>query len=198
MERNIPLFKIYWDKQDITRVNEVIKSGMNWATGPNIQEFEKLLADYIGVKYAVTFNSGTSALHAILLAYDIGKGDEVIVPSFTFIATANCALFVGAKPVFAEIEGTTYGLDPEDVERKITSKTRAIIPVHFGGCPCRIGELKQIAKKHKLLLIEDAAESLGAEFKGKKVGSFGDAAVFSFCAPKAVPWSPIPEKFMKN
>ncbi|MHB8104288.1 MAG: DegT/DnrJ/EryC1/StrS family aminotransferase [Dehalococcoidales bacterium] len=186
MERNVPLFKIYWDDQDINRVTEVIKSGMNWATGPNIQEFEKLLAEYVGMKYAVTFNSGTSALHAIMLAYDIGKGDEVIVPAFTFIATANCALFTGAKPVFAEIEDKTYGLDPADVERKITSKTRAIMPVHFGGCSCRIAELRQIADKHKILLIEDAAESLGSTYDGKKAGSFGEASIFSFCAPKVI------------
>jgi perosamine synthetase len=186
MSRNIPLFKIYWDEQDTEKVAEVIRSGMNWATGPNVQAFERMLAEYVGTEYAVVFNSGTSALHAILLVCDIGKGDEVIVPSFTFIATANAPLFVGAKPVFAEIEEKTYGLDPEDVERKITPETKAIMPIHCGGLPCLIQELKRVAEQHNLLLIEDAAESLGATVNGKKVGSFGDAAIFSFCAPKVI------------
>ena len=186
MKWHIPLFKIYWDEQDMAKVSQAIRRGMNWATGPNVQELERMLSDYVDTKYAVVFNSGTSALHAVLLACGIGKGDEVIVPSFTFIATANAPLFVGAKPVFAEIEDRTYGLDPEDVERKVTPKTKAIMPVHYGGSPCLIKELKQIANKHNLLLIEDAAESLGASVDGKKVGSFGDAAIFSFCAPKVI------------
>ena len=186
MSWNIPLFKIFWDEQDVENVTKVIRSGMNWATGPNVQEFEARLAQYLGIEYAVTFNSGTSALHAILVTYGIGKGDEVIVPSFTFIATANAPLFVGAKPVFADIEERTYGLDPEDVEKKITSKTKAIMPIHYGGSPCFIRELEQVTERHNLLLIEDAAESIGAQVDGKKVGSFGDAAIFSFCAPKVI------------
>jgi len=186
MSWNIPLFKIFWDEQDAENVTEVIRSGMNWATGPNVQEFEARITQYLGIEYAVTFNSGTSALHAILATYGIGEGDEVIVPSFTFIATANAPLFVGAKPVFADIEEKTYGLDPEDVEKKITSKTKAIMPIHYGGSPCFIRELEQVAERHNLLLIEDAAESIGAQVDGKKVGSFGDAAIFSFCAPKVI------------
>jgi perosamine synthetase len=184
--QNIPLFKIYWDDQDIEKVTSVVKRGMYWAIGPEIKEFEKKVSEYIGVKYALAVNSGTSALHVILAAHGIGKGDEVIVPSFTFIATANAPLFVGAKPVFAEIEGDTYGLDPSDVEREITSKTKAIIPIHCGGLGCRIEEIRQIAQKHNLILIEDAAESLGAMVNGKKVGSFGDSAILSFCAPKVI------------
>jgi len=186
MDWSIPLFKIYWDEQDVGKVSEAIRRGMYWATGPDVQEFEARIAQYVGTSYAVTFNSGTSALHAVLVACGIGREDEVIVPSFTFIATANAPLFVGAKPVFAEVEEKTYGLDPEDVERKITPKTKAIMPVHYGGSPCLIEEVKQIANKHNLLLIEDAAESLGASVDGKKVGSFGDAAMFSFCAPKII------------
>lgn len=182
----IPLFKIYWDNNDIEQVTSVIKKGSYWATGPEIKEFEKQAAEYVHVKYALAVNSGTSALHTVLAAHGIGKGDEVIVPSFTFIATANSVLMVGAKPVFAEIEGETYGLDPEDVERKITPRTKAIMPIHFGGLSCRIKELKQVADRHKLLLIEDAAESLGATFNGQKVGSFGDSAILSFCAPKVI------------
>ena len=120
MAWNIPLFTTYWDEEDVKSVTNVIKRGAYWATGPEIQEFENKLSEYIGTKYAVTFNSGTSALHTLLLAYDLKQGYEVIVPSFTFISTANAPLFVGAKPVFAEIEDKTYGLDPEDVKEKIT------------------------------------------------------------------------------
>ena len=180
----IPLFKIYWDEDDIKAVTRSIKRGMHWAAGPFIEEFEKLIADYLGVKYVVAFNSGTSALHAALIAYGIGEGDEVIVPSFSFIATANAPLFVGAKPVFADMEEENYGLDPRDVERKITEKTKAIIPMHYGGLACKISELSDLAKKHNLLLIEDAAESFGARQNDKLVGTFGDSAMFSFCQTK--------------
>lgn len=180
----IPLFKIYWDKNDVKAVTNSVKRGMNWAVGPNIEKFEDEVSRYLGAKYVLAFNSGTSAMHALLLAFGIGPGDEVIVPSFTFIATANTVLMVGAKPVFADIELERYGLDPEDVKRKITSKTKAIIPVHYGGCPCKIKELQNIAKKNKLLLIEDAAESFGAKEGGKFVGTFGDSAMFSLCQTK--------------
>jgi perosamine synthetase len=186
MTPDIPLFKIYWDKEDIELVQDSIQRGAFWAIGPNIEKFEDMLADYIGTKYAVAFNSGTSALHTALLSYGIGNGDEVIVPSFTFIATANAPLFVGAKPVFADIEGKTLGLDSEDVAAKITPRTKAIIPIHYGGRPCLIHELKQVAKRYNLLLIEDAAESLGAAIDGKKAGSFGDCAILSFCANKII------------
>ena len=184
MKKEVPLFKIHWDQRDIERVNAVIRRGMHWANGPEIMEFEKRIADYVGIEYAHAVNSGTSALHALLVAHGVGQGDEVIVPSFTFIATANAPLFVGAKPVFAEIEEETYGLDPNDVERKITPFTRAIMPIHYGGSPCRINELINVARKHGLILIEDAAESLGASAGSKRIGGFGDSAAFSFCAPK--------------
>jgi len=186
MKWKIPLFKIYWDNDDVKSVTGAIKKGMYWAVGPNIEKFEKRIAEYIGTRYAVVFNSGTSALHAALLAYGIQRGDEVIVPSFTFIATANAPLFVGAKPVFADIEERTFGLDPEDVKEKITRKSRAIIPVHYGGCPCLIRELKEIAEDHHLILIEDAAESFGARIHDKKVGTFGDSAMLSFCQNKII------------
>jgi len=186
MKWKIPLFKIYTDESDERAVSEVIKSGMNWATGQKIAEFEDLTAKYIGSEYAVTFNSGTSALRAVLTAYDIGPGDEVIVPSFTFIATANAPLFVGAKPVFADIEEKTLGLDPEDVIRKITPKTKAMIPIHYGGTPCRIRELREIAEDNDLVLIEDAAESFGAKIGNEMTGSFGDSALLSFCQNKII------------
>jgi perosamine synthetase len=186
MDWKIPLFKIYWDKEDIKMVNEAISRALFWAIGPNIEKFEEMLSRYVGTKNTLVFNSGTSALHATLLAYGIGQRDEVIVPSFTFVATANAPLFVGAKPIFADVEGKTYGLNPADVETKITAKTKAIIPIHYGGCPCLIEELREIARKHNLLLIEDAAESLGATVGGKKVGNFGNAAILSFCSNKVI------------
>jgi perosamine synthetase len=186
MSWKIPLFKIYWDKEDVRLVKETIRRGMFWAIGPNIDEFEKMLAGYLGRKHVVVFNSGTSALQAVLMAYGVKPGDEVIVPSFTFIATANAPIFVGARPVFADIEEKTFGLDPADVRRKITPRTRAIIPVHYGGCPCLIEDIKKIAMTRHIILIEDAAESLGASVNGKKIGSFGDAAVLSFCANKVI------------
>lgn len=184
MTWKIPLFRMYWDEEDIRLVNDVIRSGMSWAAGPKIAEFEQGIAEYIGSKYCLTFNSGTSALHAALAAYGIGKGDEVIVPSFTFISTANAPLFVGARPVFADIEEKTWGIDPYDVLEKITKNTRAIIPVHYGGCPCTITALREIADDHDLVLIEDAAEAFGAKVGDRKVGTFGDSGMFSFCQNK--------------
>jgi len=186
MNWNIPLFKIYWDEADVKGITQSIESGMNWAVGANIALFEERLAEYIGTENCLTFNSGTSALHADLLAHGIGPGDEVIVPSFTFIATANAPIFVGAKPVFADIEEETLGISPQDVAMKITKKTKAIIPIHYGGCPCKIRELKDLAEDHKLLLIEDAAESFGAGIDGKNVGTFGDSAILSFCQNKVI------------
>lgn len=183
---NIPLFKIFWDDDDVQSVSNTIRKGSEWADGPSIKEFERRIAEYIGQKYCVTFNSGTSALHAALLAYGISLGDEVIVPSFTFISTANSPIFVRAKPVFADIERETFGLDPDSVNEKITSKTKAIIPVHYGGCPCHIKELREIADDHNLILIEDAAEALGAQIGNQKVGTFGDASMFSFCQNKII------------
>lgn len=183
---NIPLFKIYNDQEDIDNLSKEISSGGYWAVGHKVGEFEDKLADYIGSEYAVTLNSGTSALHALLLAYGIGKGDEVIVPSYTFISTANSPLFVGAKPVFADIEEETYGLDPDSVAEKITDKTKAIIPVHYAGCPARVREIKEIAEDKDILVIEDAAESFGASIDGKNTGTFGDSGILSFCQNKII------------
>lgn len=186
MDWKIPLFKIYWNKEDVRAVSSAIKRGMFWAIGPHVKEFEEGISKYIGAKYSTVFNSGTSALHAALIAHGIGSGDEVIIPSFTFIATANAPLFVGAKPVFADIEDKTCELDPEDVKEKITQKTKAIIPIHYGGLPSLIRELREIAKDKGLILIEDAAEAFGAMVNREKVGTFGDSAVLSFCANKII------------
>jgi perosamine synthetase len=186
MSWRVPLFRIAWDEEDVRAVAGVIRSGMSWASGTQVAEFEEGLSSYFGTRHAVTFNSGTSALHAALLSHGTGPGDEVIVPSFTFVATANAPLFVGARPVFADIERKTLGLDPEDVKEKITGKTRCIMPVHYGGCPCLIRELREIAEDHRLILIEDAAEAFGASVEGRKAGTYGDSAVLSFCQNKII------------
>lgn len=186
MEWKIPLFKIHWDDNDAMAVKEAVEAGMYWAEGPKIRGFEEKIAGFTGSKYSVVFNSGTSALYAALIAHGIKNGSEVIVPSFTFIATANSVLFVRAKPVFADIERGSLGLNPEDVLEKITKKTAAIIPVHYGGGPCRIDELREIADDHGLVLIEDAAEAFGAELDGEKIGTFGDSGMFSFCQNKII------------
>lgn len=186
MEWKVPLFKIYHDPDDELYVSRAIEKGMNWAIGEQVTEFENDIRDYLGTKYCLSLNSGTSALHALMMAYGISSGDEVIVPSFTFIATANAAQFVGAKPVFADIEDVTNGLDPDDVNEKITSRTKAIVPVHFGGCPCQVRELREIADDHGIVLIEDAAESFGATVDSKMTGTFGDASILSFCQNKII------------
>ena len=186
MNWKIPLFKTYWDQNDIDSIAKVIKRETYWTMGPEVTKLEESIAQYVNTRYAVTFNSGTSALHADLIAHSITSG-EVIVPSFTFISTANSIFLAGAKSVFAEIEDQTYGLSCEDVKERINSKTRAIMPVHYAGGPCKdIKALKEIAEDKNLILIEDAAESLGATINNKKVGSFGDSSMFSFCQNKII------------
>ena len=159
---------------------------MYWTSGPSVRMFEQEIAKYVGCKFGISFNSGTSGQLAMLLASGIGSGDEVIVPSFTFISTCNTVLHTGAKPVFAEIEEISYGLDPIEVEKKIGPNTKAIIPVHYGGGSCRIEELRTIAEENEILLLEDAAESLGTVYNGKSVGTFGYASMYSFCGNKVM------------
>jgi perosamine synthetase len=182
----IPLYRIYTDEEDEKIVNKVIQRGNMWAIGPEIEEFENNLREFVGMKHCVTVNSGTSALHAVLLAYGIGNGDEVVVPSFSFISTANSVIFVQAKPVFADIEEQNYGLDPQSISNKITKNTKAVMPMDYAGQSCKIFEIKEIIQDQNILLIEDAAESLGASVKGKKVGSVSDSATFSFTGNKAL------------
>ena len=182
----IPLYKIQNDKNDLKSITKVIKRGMDWAIGPEVEKFENSLASYIGTKYCVSFNSGTSAGHAALLSLGIKKNDEVIVPSFSFIATANWPLMVNAKPKFVDIEDITLGLDPKKIESSITKKTKAIIPIHYAGLPCQIDSIKKISDKYDIPLIEDAAESLGASIKNKKIGTFGELSIFSFAGNKVM------------
>jgi len=182
----IPLFKTYSDSDNVKAVTKLVKSGLNWSVGPEIEKFETALSSYCGSKFALSFNSGTSALFAGLSALDIKKGDEIIVPAFTYIASVHPVSLLGATPVFADIEESSCGLDPLDVEKKITNKTKAIIAVHYAGFPCQINALRKIAKKKKLYLIEDAAESLGSSFGDKMTGTFGDFGIISFSQSKSI------------
>jgi dTDP-4-amino-4,6-dideoxygalactose transaminase len=169
-----------------TEIHEVVatlKSG--WiGTGPRVTKFEGLIKDYVDAKYALALNSATAGLHLSLIASHVGPGDEVITSPLTFAATANVIEHVGATPVFADIEIDSMNINPEEIEKKITKKTKAIIPVHMAGRPCDMDAIMRIAKKHKLVVIEDAAHALGAEYKGKRIGSIGDFTVFSFYVTK--------------
>lgn len=178
----IPIAKPLLGKEEIDAVTKVLSSGMI-AQGPKVEEFELAFSGYTGSDHAVAVNSGTAALHIAVLAHDIGKEDEVITSPFTFIATANSILYTGAKPVFADIEPDTYNIDPEKIKEKITSKTKAIMPVHLYGHPADMKAIMEIAEDHKLVVIEDACQAHGAECLGKKVGSFGTGA-FSFYPTK--------------
>ncbi|WP_321430925.1 DegT/DnrJ/EryC1/StrS family aminotransferase [uncultured Methanolobus sp.] len=178
----IPIAKPQLDEAEIEAVSDVLRSGII-AEGPRVAEFEQAFAEYTGTEYAVAVNSGTAALHAALLAHGIGKGDEVITSSFSFIATANSVLFTGARPVFADIRPDSFNLDPHLIEEKITPATKAIMPVHLYGHPADMGAMAEIAEDHDLVLIEDACQAHGATYNGKKAGSFGTGA-FSFYPTK--------------
>ena len=186
MRWKVPLYKILVEKDDLLAVSKIIQRGMHWAEGPEIEEFEKSLAEYLGVNYCVAMNSGTSALHATMLACNVKNNEEILVPSFTFISTANAALMVNAKSRFIDIETDTYGMDPKILEKSISKKSKIIMPIHYSGLPCQIDKIRSIARKNKKLLIEDSAESLGAEINSKKVGTFGDASIFSFAGNKVL------------
>ncbi len=179
MKKNIHMSSPDLDDSDIGGVLEVLRSG-RLALGPKTEEFERLVADYVGVKHAVAVNSGTAALHLIVKSVGIGKGDEVLVPSFTFAASVNAFLYEGARPVFLDIESRTYNLDPREIERKLTKHTRALMVVDVFGHPAAWDEISGIAERHGLIVIDDSCEALGAEYKGRKIGSFGDAAAFAF------------------
>ena len=175
----IPYGRQWIDEEDIKGVVDVLRSDYV-TTGPAVVEFERKVADYVGAKYAVAVSNGTAALHIACLAAGIGEGDEVITTPVTFAASANCTLYCGAKPVFVDIDPDTYNIDPRKIEDKITTSTKAIIAVHFTGQPCQMDEIHAIGKKYNLLVIEDAAHGLGADYKGKKVGSMSDMTTFSF------------------
>ena len=175
----IPYGKQYIDDEDIQSVVDVLQS--DWlTTGPKVGEFERAFADVVGAKYAVAVNSGTAALHAAMYALGIGPGDEVIVPAITFAATANCVVFQGGTPVFADVDPESLLIDSASVESRLSPKTKAVIAVDYAGQPCNYDSLAEIAKKHPLALIADACHSLGGRYKDRPVGSLALLNAFSF------------------
>ena len=183
MSRKIPIAKPSFGKEEEDAVKEVMESGI-LASGPRTKSFEKEFAEYIGVEHAVAVTNGTVALDVALKALKIGPGDEVITSAFSFIASGNCILFQNARPVFADINPKTFNIDPSDVAEKITAKTKAIIPIHMFGQPAEMDAMKEIAEDNGIVLMEDAAQAHGAEYKGQKAGSIGDLGCFSFYATK--------------
>src|SRR5215831_7722898 len=181
----IPLSSPDIQEADIAAVLDVLRQS-RLSMGPRQDEFERAVAEYVGVPFGIAVNSGTSGLHLAIRALGIGAGDEVILPSFSFIAPANAICYERATPVFVEIEPTTLTLDPACVERAITPRTRAILAVHTFGCPADLAALSSIARRHNLFLIEDACEALGAEFDGCRVGGIGDVGVFAFYPNKQI------------
>jgi len=183
-DKPYPPWPWFWEEEK-QAVREVLDSGkVNYWTGTKGMEFQKRFAEYCNVKNCIIVNSGTSALHVALAAAQVGPGDEVIVPSYTFIATAAACLHQTAVPVFADIDPKTYNLDPESVKKKITKRTRAMIPVHLHGHPAEMDPIMELAEENDLVVIEDAAQAHGAEYKGRKIGSIGHLASFSFCQDK--------------
>jgi perosamine synthetase len=182
----IPIAEPFFDSEELINLSEALKSGWISSKGKFIPLFEDAFAKYCNVKYGVSNSNGTASLHLALLALGIKKGDEVIVPTLTFISPANASKYCGAKPVFVDSHKDYWGIDPQKIELAITKKTKAIIAVHLYGHPCDMDQLSKIAKNHKLYLIEDAAEAHGAIYKERKVGSFGDISCFSFFGNKHI------------
>lgn len=181
----LPYALPFIEEKEINEVVDALKS--NWLSkGPKTMEFEKRFAEYVGAKHAIAMNSCTAALHIALVANNIGEGDEVITTPLTFAASANTIVHTGAKPVFADIDEKTMCIDPNKIEEKITEKTKAIVPVHYGGQSCDLDKINEIAKKHNLLVLEDAAHAIYTTHKGKLIGSIGDTTSFSFYATKNI------------
>ncbi|UCD54842.1 MAG: LegC family aminotransferase [Candidatus Omnitrophota bacterium] len=183
--------EIYLDAPNIGKLEKdylgrTIDSGFVSTFGPYVSKFEGEMAKYLGIKRAVSTQSGTAALHITLCELGIGKGDEVIVPALTFIATVNPIAYVGAEPVFADVDMKTWNISSSEIEKKITKKTKAVIPVHFYGNPCNMNEIMDIARRHNLYVIEDATESLGAKYDKRHTGTFGDLNCFSFNGNKTI------------
>lgn len=181
----IPYGRQTIDEKDIQAVINVLRSDY-LTTGPTVEAFEQKVAAYTGTKYAVAVSNGTAALHIACLAAGIREGDEVITTPITFAASSNCVLYCGGTPVFADIDPQTFNISPEEIEKKITPRTKAIIPVHFTGQPCDMDAISAIAEKHHLTVIEDGAHALGASYHGKKIGTFSDLTTFSFHPVKPV------------
>ncbi len=182
----IPVAEPRLDGREAEYVNECISTGWISSNGRFIAAFEEAFANYCGVKHAVAVNNGTTALHLALVGLDLEPGDEVIVPALTYIASANAVSYCGAKPIFVDSAGPTFNLDPVDVAKKITAKTKAIMPVHLYGHPVDMDPIRIIAADAKLFIVEDAAEAVGATYKGRKTGGLGDVGVFSFFGNKII------------
>ncbi len=178
-DKLLPYGHQWIDEEDIKVVIEVLRS--DWITqGPKVAEFEKEFTRYVGARYAVAVNSGTAALHSACFATQIEKGDEAITTPITFAASANCVLYQGGTPVFADIGSDTLNIDPVEIRKKITKKTKTLIPVDFTGLPVDLEEIQKIARENNLTIIEDASHALGATYKGSKIGSISDMTIFSF------------------
>lgn len=175
----IPYGRQWIEEEDIQAVVNVLCSDF-LTTGPEVPAFEKEFAEYVGVRYAVAVSNGTAALHVACMAAGLKKGDEVITTPVTFAASANCALYCGAVPVFADIDAETYNISPDRIREKITDRTKAVLPVHYTGQPCDMDEIHKLAEEYGLTVIEDAAHGLGAEYRGKKVGGLSALTTFSF------------------
>lgn len=181
----IPYGKQWIQEDDIKAVVDVLRSDYI-TTGPKVEEFERVVAEYVGAKYAVAVSNGTAALHIACLAAGISPGDEVITTPITFAASANCILYCGGTPVFADIDPDTYNIEPDNIRKKVTPQTKALIPVHFAGQPCDMDAIHEIAKEYHLIVIEDGAHALGAEYKGRKIGALSDMTIFSFHPVKSI------------
>jgi perosamine synthetase len=186
MKYKIPLTEPEIGEEELQNVTEAVKSGWVSSKGPFIEEFEKKFSDYNGVKYGVATSNGTTALHLALATLGIRKGDRVLVPSLTFVAAASTVTYTGAEPIFIDSHPKYWCIDPSKIEEKIDDHTKAIIVVHLYGHPCDMDKILQIAEDHKLYVIEDCAEAPGAQYKGKKVGSFGIISCFSFYGNKII------------
>jgi len=182
----IPVYQPDLSGKELEYVTDCVKSGWVSSLGKYVELFETSFAKFCGVKHAIALSNGTVALHLALVLKDIGPGDEVIVPDLTFVATANVVRHTGATPVLVDSDPETWMIDPDQIEAKITSKTKAIIPVHLYGHPANMGAIMKLAKKHGLYVIEDAAEAHGAEYRGKRVGGIGDIGAFSFYGNKVI------------
>jgi perosamine synthetase len=182
----IPVYQPSLNGNEKKYVNECLDSTWISSKGKFVSEFENSFASYVGVKHATTVSNGTVAIHLALLALGIGEGDEVIVPTLTYISSVNTIVYTGAKPVFVDSLQETWQIDPSDVIRKITPKTKAIMAVHLYGHPCDMDALVAICKEHNLFLVEDCAEAIGTLYKGKHVGTFGDVSTFSFFGNKTI------------
>jgi dTDP-4-amino-4,6-dideoxygalactose transaminase len=185
MTVKIPLLRPYFDSEELEEIKNVLDSG--WISqGPKVKEFEDRIAEYLGVKYAIAVTNCTSALHLALLSIGVKRGDEVLVADYTFPATGHAVLYCKAKPIFVDIDLKTYNLNPELIEKKITERTKAVIPVHTFGQPAEMDALREIAEDHNLKIIEDAACALGARYKNKYAGIIADIGCFSFHARKGI------------